>query len=138
MRQDPAVGRQKLFERYANEIRTILNKVDKAYWPTIMKLTGCKEVMEAIPEDPITLEEASLDDLERLKRLSVRAMEAGMTGPNPNAQIIRAFHAWSELREGQNQLEGLQIHVTPAEVPDIMSDMLRIQIEELTEIASRA
>lgn len=138
MRQDRSVGRQKLFERYAKDIRTILSRADSSYWREIMELTGCKEAIEAMPEKVETLEDATLDDLERLKRLSIKAMEAGMSGNNPNAQIIRAFHAWCELREGENQLAGLEIHVVPAEVPDNMSEMLRIQIEELTEIASRA
>jgi hypothetical protein len=132
---------QAFLEKYGRDVHNILRKTHPKYWREILGYAGA---LEAIGEKPVeaapepTLGEADEDDLERLKKMSIRAMEAGMDPKNPNAQMVRAFHAYLEAREGEKQLEGLTVKVVPATVPDNMNSMLAEQMRRLTEIASRS
>ena len=135
-----AAKRKAALSFMAEKIRQTLDTRDRQYWPEILELTGIKELLEMIPkkiEGPI-LGEADEDTLAVLDQMSIEAMKAGMDPKSPNAQMVRAYHAWREMKEGEKQLEGVTINVVPASVPDEMEEMLRQQIEGLTEVASRS
>lgn len=127
-----------VIERSAKNIRDIANRVPVKYWPELFEAVGIEQAMEAAGKIEIdkTLEEADDIDMEMLSKLSLRAMKQGMTGPNPNAQVIRVFHAWQAEQEGLKQLRSVDITIVPGEVNDKMSDELCSILRELTTLAN--
>lgn len=130
----------------ANQIRQILDKVDRSHWRTILEEAGVKRELDALAPKPkpsesnttpgTTLADATEDDLAVLDKMALEAMKAGMNPRAPNAQMVRAYHNWRELKEGEEQLKGLEIVITPHEIPDKMAPDFRKQLAELTKIAS--
>jgi hypothetical protein len=126
-----------LIDKKVQQLKNLLIGIPSVDLPEIFIKAGCKEVLKEIginlPDD------ADIDDVdsyEAVDRMLYKTIAAGMDTRNPNAQMVAQFLKIKEQREGEKQLEGIEIHVVPATIPDHMTEEVAQIMRELTDIAT--